>query len=389
MCAPPEFRVDVPLLLSQSAVLDRGAVRFVRISAFLCASAVLVIGILDLTGWAVGWSWSTTRGAPGPAMNAVTAVCLILLSSGLLLTLPQPGSAFERATGKALAAAAALLAVATLAARGSSSGPDAWLLRDAVGGAAPVSRMAPGTALALAVLGCAACFLDAKIRGRVRPAQLAAIAALLVTSLVAVGLLFDVTEFHAWGARTPLPRDTTAALLLIELAILGGRVEHGATRIFVTRGAGGLTARRLAPAAVLLPLLLGYLRLAGQRAGLYGAEFGVVIFSLSMSAVFALLVWWTARSVERIDNARTDVDARLQALIRHTPLGIVVLDVEGRVQLCNDAFVEIFHYSQPELLGRRVDDSDRAARRRRRGRGAHAARSRRRERPPLRGAPSA
>jgi PAS domain S-box-containing protein len=33
-----------------------------------------------------------------------------------------------------------------------------------------------------------------------------------------------------------------------------------------------------------------------------------------------------------------------------------VLDPDGRVQLCNNAFVELFHYPQRELLGRKVDD---------------------------------
>jgi PAS domain S-box-containing protein len=47
---------------------------------------------------------------------------------------------------------------------------------------------------------------------------------------------------------------------------------------------------------------------------------------------------------------------RLKALIRHTPLGIVLLDPDGRVQLCNDAFVELFHYPQSELLGQKIDD---------------------------------
>jgi PAS domain S-box-containing protein len=60
--------------------------------------------------------------------------------------------------------------------------------------------------------------------------------------------------------------------------------------------------------------------------------------------------------VHRVDAARAEMDVRLQTLIRNVPLGIVVLDLDGRVQLCNDAFVELFHYPAQELRGRRVDD---------------------------------
>jgi PAS domain S-box-containing protein len=75
-----------------------------------------------------------------------------------------------------------------------------------------------------------------------------------------------------------------------------------------------------------------------------------------MIAVFTLLVWWTAADVHRSDAARAETEVRLSTLIRNVPLGIVVLDLDGRVLLCNDAFVELFHYSATELIGRKVDD---------------------------------
>ena len=106
---------------------------------------------------------------------------------------------------------------------------------------------------------------------------------------------------------------------------------------------------------MLLPLVIGYAGSAGTH-GLYSAEFGVVMFSLAMVAAFSVLVWWTASEAERMHAARADVEVQLQELIRNVPLGIVVLDLEGRAQLCNDAFVELFHYSASEILGRKVDE---------------------------------
>src|SRR5262249_19262704 len=139
-------------------------------------------------------------------------------------------------------------------------------------------------------------------------------------------------------------------------AVLTGRVEYGVTRIFVAAGAGGVTARRLFPAAIIGPMAIGYLRLVGQRRSLYGPEFGVVLFTIAMVMLFAILVWTTAQKVYRVDTAREETDLRLQTLIRNVPLGIVVLDLDGRVQLCNDAFIELFHYPVHELIGRRVDE---------------------------------
>lgn len=344
-----------PLLLSPSSPVNLQVVRACRVAAFALATAVLVAGIAVLAGWTFGIVALTTLGTRGLAMNPLTAVCFVLLAASLLLRLPGSDEERDVRAAHLLAGAAAALAVAKLAAVRSLNGPDAWLFRAAIDASAPVNRMAPNAALIMAVLAAATLCLDVQWRGR-RAAQLLVLLALPITLVIAVGFLFGVADLYGWGAASPIARTTAVAFVAIEIAILAGRVEHGVTGIFVRAGPGGVTARRLLPAAILLPLAFGYARLVGQRRGLYGAEFGVVIFSLAMIATFAVLVWWTALTVDRLDAAREEVDMRLQSLIRHTPLGIVVLDPEGRVQLCNDAFVELFHYPQRELLGRKVDD---------------------------------
>ncbi len=48
--------------------------------------------------------------------------------------------------------------------------------------------------------------------------------------------------------------------------------------------------------------------------------------------------------------------AYLHALFQHSPLAIVALDNQGRVQLCNQAFETLFGYREPEILGQVLDD---------------------------------
>ncbi len=47
--------------------------------------------------------------------------------------------------------------------------------------------------------------------------------------------------------------------------------------------------------------------------------------------------------------------AYLNALIVHNPLGIVVLDTENRVEMCNPAFEKIFQYKQADMIGSDLD----------------------------------
>jgi PAS domain S-box-containing protein len=344
-----------PLLLSPASPVNLPLVRACRIAAFGLASLSLVAGTAALAGWGFGIRVLTTLGTQGLAMNPLSAICLVLLSVALLLSLPEHGGGVDVSIARVLSAIAGALAIAKLATAGSLDGPDAWLFRAAIDASTPVNRMAPYTALIVSALAAAIVLLDVEIRGR-RPAQFLVILVLPITFMVLVGFLFGLSELYGWGAYTPMARNTALALSAVAMAILAGRIEYGVTAIFVRSGSAGITARRLLPAAILLPLVIGYARLAGQRLGLYGSEFGVVLFSLAMSTTFAVMVWWTASAVDRLDAAREEVDMRLQALIRHTPLGIVVLDPEGRVQLCNDAFVELFHYPQRELLGQKIDD---------------------------------
>ncbi len=329
-------------------------VRACRIAAFALSAAVALTAIAVLAGWALGRP-SLAAPAGGVAMNPLTAVCLLCLAAALVMTLPSGPPHAETLAARGLAIAALILAASKLALLGAANGPDAWLFHRAVNAATPVSRMAPNTALLVLDAAIAVLILDVQV-GRRRPAQFVVLAALPLTFTILVGYLFHVTEFYGWGAYIPMARATAVSLALLQIAILGGRVEHGFTRIVVADSPGGVTARRLLPAAVLVPLLIGYVRLAGQRLGLFGPEFGVVLFTLAMVAAFSIVVWWTAWSVHWADAARAETEVRLQTLIRNVPLAIVVLDLDGRVQLCNDAFVELFHYPTHELLGRRVDD---------------------------------
>jgi len=321
--------------LYHAAPVHLSIVRACRITAFALTGAVAAASGLALVGWAVARPALATPFGGSAAMHPLTAIGFLLIAFALFPLLPGVPGRVETGAARGLAVAAAIVAGTKLVVA-RADGPHAWLILLAI-------------ALAVALL-------DTEIRGW-RPAQaLLVIGALPLSIVVLVGFLFGVTELYGWGAYTPMARVPAVSLLALEIAVLAGRVEFGVTRIFVVRGAGGVTARRLLPAVVVLPLAIGYLRLLGQRRGLYGPEFGVVLFTLAMMALFSILVWLTARNVHRVDLAHAEADLRLHALIRNVPLGVVVLDLDGRVQLCNNAFIEMFHYSEHELLGQKVDD---------------------------------
>ena len=58
---------------------------------------------------------------------------------------------------------------------------------------------------------------------------------------------------------------------------------------------------------------------------------------------------------KQAEKAAAERTAHLNALVRHSPVAIIALDVEGRVVMCNPAFSRLFLYSEKELLGKNVD----------------------------------
>jgi light-regulated signal transduction histidine kinase (bacteriophytochrome) len=64
--------------------------------------------------------------------------------------------------------------------------------------------------------------------------------------------------------------------------------------------------------AILLPMGLGVLRLAGENAGWYNTKIGVALFTTAFIVVFLALIWWTARLLHRLDLKRRAAESAIQ-----------------------------------------------------------------------------
>ena len=110
----------------------------------------------------------------------------------------------------------------------------------------------------------------------------------------------------------------------------------GKSRRLVSLVAGGSAGahlvRRLAPATIGLPVLVGLLRLAGERGGLFGVTFGVALMIIFSVVGATALLLWTAGSLDRVDADRRRVEEALRrsseqhrTLARSFPDGAIVL----------------------------------------------------------------
>ncbi len=266
--------------------------------------ALPALALAVLAGWHLGVEVLRSLLHPsGVAMNPLTAVLFLL--SGMAVGLlgwngPDPGPARRRA-GTVLGAGVAALAFLTLLDNAFPWIPavDALLFREGLGD----NRMAPNTAVGFVLAGGALALLDRRVgEGHLLPQSLI-LAVATVTLLALTGFLFSVGAFYGMGGYIPMALNTALGFALLTLALLALRPQREPVATLVSDTAGGVTARRLAPAAVALPLVLGLLRIEGERGGLFGFETGVTLFALATITAFLVLIWWTARAVSRMEAA--------------------------------------------------------------------------------------
>lgn len=335
-----------------------------RAVALYAAAWVLGVGLLGLSCQALGISQS---GLPSLAkLSALTALCLLLLGVSLLLSteidrrrtrsLPSPRPLL--AWAQALAALAALLAVARLGDHAFN-----WQLRlDALGlgggaaepGGPAAARMAPATAVGVGLLAVA--LMLAPRRRFTASSQWLLLASLLIAW---IGVSHYVYGGRPLAPYAAMAWPTAVSLLALSLGTACTRADSDFVALLQADTAGGAIARRLLPAALLVPLVVGWLWLLAQRAGWVDTESGLSLLAMVSVAVFGGLVWRSARRLDGSERAHRHASAQvlagqrlLQAIVDNSGAVIYAKDLEGRYLLVNRLYTDIFHLREDEVLGK-------------------------------------
>jgi PAS domain S-box-containing protein len=223
---------------------------------------------------------------------------------------------------------------------------------------------------------------------------LKSITSVLVVAIGLVGMGFWLAETPSFWPSTTTALNAGLTFALLCLGLLWTCSKGGRPALLASERAGGAMARRLLPAAVAVPVALGWLRLAGEHAGFYSKDFGIVLFTAALIAAFGLLVYRNAAALERADIQRQQAEEhavnelqRLSTLreeaeeakrcleddiatgmetemrlreseekfraVAETAIDAVVsCDQRGRLIFFNRSAERVFGYRAPEVLGK-------------------------------------
>jgi hypothetical protein len=302
-------------------------------------------------------------------MKAITAVCLVL--SGLSLWLAQTkqvnklSGVFSFPTywvARVCAVTVQIIGLFTLSQYifGWNSGIDDLLFRSDGISVTPYYSGAMGlnTGLNFILIGRA---LDLGIKPKSERsywfAQVLALLACVISGLAVMGYTYHVESlYHMVPKIKSMALNTAVSFALLGIGIMDLHKDQGFMRLVTNNTYNGLLARRLFVAAIIVPLMLGWLILQGQRAGLYDPALAISLLVVVLIISFSVLIWHNAALVELVSEERDRIkqalrvkEEKLNSLVEANIIGIIFADTQGNIQQANDEFLRMIGCTQEDL----------------------------------------
>ncbi len=347
--------------------------RAMRRAARFCAFAAAVTGLLALAGWTFDVAQLRGLFSELTPMNPVTAVAMLIGGTALWIVENIKSAAVLVRIARGLALLVALVGLLKIGAYtiGVSPGIDQMLFPETVKTTATAQRqrtdasgdavspdakaataaragddgagvqIAPNTALTLLFVGIALALLEVNLWGRRRPSEWLALAAGLIALLALVGYAYGVKPLFGVGWFNPMALNTAVAAGALAIGILCARPDQGLMTAITSEYSGGRMARRLLPAAVCIPVLLGWIELRvetvqGEPAGMHRV-LGTSLLVLLTVVILATLLWHSATWLNRHDEEHRRIERTLeeerhllQTLMDNLPDHIYFKDLESR-----------------------------------------------------------
>jgi PAS domain S-box-containing protein len=338
--------------------------RFVsRSKTFSRAAAVLVmlVGAIAMIGWL-----SDVAGLKSIygdiTMKANTALSLMLMGASLW-ALQDANHKSLRGIGQICAATAGLIGLLTLTEHviGWNLHIDQLLFTEPPGALATTSpgRMGLTASSCFTMFGIAMLLLYRK-RG-VFYAQGLSIVPGFWALLAIIGYAYGAQALFGVSRYTGIALPTAIALFVLCLGILSACPAEGMLSVLCGETAAAIMARRLAVVALCVPFALGWLRLAGQRAGYFDLGFGTALSASAITLLFLLAIWQAAVRLRKVEQQHLATEAEferakalLAGIVESSEDAIISKTLDGVINSWNGAAERLFEYTAAEAVGKPI-----------------------------------
>ena len=318
----------------------------------VAAALDVVVGSVVLIGWAINVPVAMSV-VPGLVkMNPLTAICFVLAGTSLWLQRqPQAEVAngqWARRVSFGAAVIVTLVGLITLAGYfiGRNFGLDQVLFSNNLEG----NRIAPNTGFNFLAIGISLLFLASNTDRGHRAAQVVALLSGGVALLAVVGYAYGADYLFGVGSFIPMALNSAVAFVVLDVGILASRPSVGIAALARSDTTGGAVLRRLLPAIVIAPILFGWVRLLGDRAGLYDPALGTALVAVVTATVLGAVVFALARALDRTDLDRRRSDVEQYRFLTLSLDMVCIAGLDGYFRRLNPAFERTLGFSNDELL---------------------------------------
>lgn len=314
-------------------------------------------GLLSIGGWVLDLPFLTDWVRHGISIQPNAALAS-LLGGGCLVGLAyQPRAPAVRWTGIGIA----VLGLTTLFEHFTrlSLGLDVWFLFGRTWGSSGTvapGRMGIPASVSFTLIGSALSLASRSDRLLRKYIPVLGLATVMLASFSLVGFAFGANLLFTLPHLTTISLQAATFLLALGLGLVIAVPQHEPMVTLLENSTAGLTARRLAPILLLLPLVLGWLSVRGEAVGLYDSSFGSALRTVVEITLFSFLLWRAARAVGARERALAAAneerlaaqlklrssEARAAATLENMKDGFRSLDSEMRFTFFNEAACQMF-----------------------------------------------
>lgn len=267
---------------------------------FYLALITQFLGLLVLLGWVLNITVLKSI-APGfISMNPLTAVNFILIGTLIILLNHYKLKAYRALTLllPIIILIPIILKILDLV-LSTSFNPDLILFKNSLG----TNKMSEATILSFMIMSVAFLLLNFE-NISIRISQSMALGCLCLSLIYMCGYIYDFNSLISSSVFIPMAIHTSFLFILISFAFLFLNPEKGFMSPIMSKGLGGHISRKILPLLILIPFIVGYFRLLGQRGGLYTTDFGTAIFVVTVSLLSGILIWYYSKILNQIDHSR-------------------------------------------------------------------------------------
>ena len=273
-------------------------------AAFFCTLAVFCIGFFDIIGWALNIQVLKSIVPVWQPMSPITAFCLILLSLQLgILLLYEKQSKILPVLKIPAILACSMGALTFIMYQVTLHGADGihaalpgfmdnlWQL---------VSGVNIYTAVLIILFSTAMLLLSPGTTWKENLAHIISIPAVMAAYVVVVSYVLQVDGMHAF-LKVRMAFNTAIAFCSAGMAVFLLNTNTKFMASFTGNNFGSVMTRRMLPWLMMLPVVIGWLRLQGERTGFFPSEVGIVLVGMAYTLFFLAILFLNARAVNRTD----------------------------------------------------------------------------------------